>query len=72
MLVIVSFICFERKDHSETIDQRDPPILGNTRKCQVSGFHSYLLTELWQILQAVFCMVAQAKLFECVLSPGFH
>lgn len=55
----LSFVCFGRKDHLETIDQRHPPVLGNTKKCQVSGFNSYLLTGLWQILQEVFCMIAQ-------------
>lgn len=57
----MSLVCFERKDYLETIDQRDPLILGNTKECWVSGFSSYLLTGFWQILQAVFCMIAQTQ-----------
>lgn len=57
MLAIVSFVYSERKDYLQTTDQRDPPILGNTKKCQVSGISSHLLTEFWLVLQTVFCMV---------------
>lgn len=67
--MVVSFVCFEWKDYLETIDQRDPPILGNTKKCWVSGFSSYLLTGLEQILQAVFGMIDQTQ-YQVIWVPA--